>query len=91
MDKFLEYFLYFLFFYFLLRIIGKWIWPKLLKVMATKFRDSLEKRFNQEFQNRYKENFDSCQSNSENIKTKNQLKTKKNHQVGEYIDFEEVD
>lgn len=92
MDKFLEYFLYFLLFYFFLRIIGRWLWPVLLKMMATKFRESLEKRFNQEFQNRYRDNFDTNRANQNHKKFKeNKIKTKKDHQVGEYIDFEEVD
>ncbi|MFO7702570.1 DUF4834 family protein [Psychroflexus maritimus] len=91
MDEFLKYFLYFLLFYFFIRIIAKWLWPILLKLMATKFRNSLEKRFNQEFQNRYRDHFNKSTNTSPSQKNDTKLKTKKNHQVGEYIDYEEID
>lgn len=79
--------LYFLLFYFLLRFLWRRYKASVLKYISKKFQQNIHKRFQQEFHQKHTDQSEPFVSSTK----KSTRKTKKNHQVGEYVDFEEVE
>ena len=81
-------FLYILFWFFLisyiLRILGRYILPILLKRFASKMKDRFQGQFNQQ-------NSPVEEEGEVSIKTKPKKSKTDTNDMGEYVDFEEVD
>ena len=76
--------LFILFFYYLFKVIARLFAPYLLKRMANKM--------NQRFQNQFNPQDDSLEKEGEvSIKTKSKKSKTDMNNMGEYVDFEELD
>ena len=87
MDSLVSFILYFLLFYFLLRFIWRRYKIAILKYISKKFQQNIQKRFQEEF---HQKNTDQSEPFISS-KKQGSRKTKRNHKVGEYVDFEEVE
>lgn len=87
MDFLVGFILYFLLFYFLIRFLWRRYKLNILKYISKKFQQNIHKRFKEEFHQKYTDQGETFITSSK----RNTRKTKKNHKVGEYVDFEEVE
>lgn len=87
MDFLISFILFFLLFYFLLKFIWSRYRTEILKYISKKFQQNIYKRFQQEFHRKYSDQ----QEPSITTSKKSSRSTKPNHQVGEYIDYEEIE
>ena len=74
--------------YLLLKYLGRILAPILMKRFANKMQDRFQQQFNQQHQNQQKPPQKEGKVTIE--KTNNSTKTKSDN-IGEYVDFEEVD
>ena len=75
-------------FYYLFKMIMRWLTPFLLKYFANKMQDRFEQQFNQHYQNQQHQSEEEGSVIIDKTNTSNQ---KKSNNLGEYVDFEEVD
>lgn len=87
MESFVSFILFFLLFYFLFKFIWRRYKLSILKYVSKKFQQNIHKRFQQEFHQKYTDQNEPFITSTK----KKSLKTNKNHKVGEYVDFEEVE
>lgn len=87
MDFLVSFILYFLLIYFLIRFLWRRYKLTILKYISKKFQQNIHKRFQEEFHQKYTDQGETILSSTKN----NSRKTNKNHKVGEYVDFEEVE
>ncbi|WP_188458148.1 DUF4834 family protein [Psychroflexus planctonicus] len=87
MESFVSFILFFLLFYFLFKFIWRRYKLSILKYVSKKFQQNIHKRFQQEFHQKYTDQNEPFITSTK----KNSRKTNKNHKVGEYVDFEEVE
>ncbi|MGM0635964.1 MAG: DUF4834 family protein [Bacteroidota bacterium] len=94
MESVVIFFLYLVLFYFLAKILWKWLKPYILRYVSKKFQEKFQQRFNQEFQQQNDTNSDFDKggfSTKQKRKTTKRPASNKNKKVGEYIDFEEIE
>ncbi|WP_188405808.1 DUF4834 family protein [Psychroflexus salis] len=87
MDFLVSFILYFLLFYFLIRFFWRRYKLNIIKYVSKKFQQNIHKRFQQEFHQKHTDQEEPYITSTKSASRK----TKKNHKVGEYVDFEEVE
>ena len=84
---FLKFLFWFLFFSYLIKILLRLLAPILMRRFANKMQDRFQ-QFNQQYENQTKSSHD---EGKVTIEKANNLTNEKSDDLGEYIDFEEVD
>ena len=77
-----------LFFYYLFKVIARLLAPYLLKRMANKMNQKFQNQFNQQFNQK---NSPEEKEGEVIIKTKSTKSKTDTNDMGEYVDFEELD
>ena len=81
-----KFFCWFFFIYYLIKILSRFLAPYLIKYFANK----MQERFSQQFNQKYSKNTTQKEGSVIIEKTNNSTKIK-SEEIGEYVDFEEVD